>query len=112
MCNSLIFDLKQHGFRRQHREEKHVEQGEDRKVMQGLSTVVSGVFAEGDETCQRGNERARAADVNAHQQLTKIVGELREQNGGWHVTDELTGQNADKKCTFAQQEVKQVLNHF
>ena len=60
------------------------------------------VLAEGDQTGKRCDQGARAADVDAEQQLTVIIGELGEQNGTGNVADALAGQGTEQKNTLVQ----------
>ena len=55
------------------------------------------IGAEGNQTCQRGDEGAHATDVDAKQKLRIISRELGEENGGGNVADYLTGKNGYQK---------------
>ena len=61
--------------------------------MAGFALIVLAVFPEGNEACQRCNQRTHATDIHAQQQIPVIVGELGQQDGGGHVADTLTGQH-------------------
>ena len=64
---------------------------------------MAGVLAEGDQAGQRGNQRAGAADVHAHQQIGVVAGELAEQDGRGHIADHLAGQDAEQQRAFLHQ---------
>ena len=77
-------------------EKEDVEEGEGDEVAAGLAGVCLGVLAEGDEAGERGDERANAADVDADEQVGVVFRELREQDRGGHVADDLAGKCAEK----------------
>ena len=58
------------------------------------------IGAEGNQTCQRGNEGTHAADVDAKQKLCIISRELGKENGGRNVADHLTGENGNQKSVL------------
>ena len=59
-------------------------------IGQSVSRRLFGVFLKGNQTRERGDERACTADVYAEQELSVIVGKLREQYSRGDVTDYLT----------------------
>ena len=56
--------------------EGKIEDGEAGKVPAGVTRAGTTVFAEGNQACQRGDQRSGTADVNAQEQLAIVVGEL------------------------------------
>ena len=47
------------------------------------------VFAEGDETCEGGDQGTDAADIHADEQVGIVGGKLRQQDRGGYVAYEL-----------------------
>jgi len=92
-------------------QERKVKGREAGDIRAGLARVVRHVLAEGDQTCERGNECAGAADVHAKQQLTVVVGELGEQNGAGDVTDDLAGQGAEDQHAAVEECGKEVADN-
>ena len=97
--------LQNHQFKhREHTQEEEIEQGEHQYIPQHTALVVLGILPESDQTGQRGNQGAHAADVDTHQQLLIILGELAQQNGCGNVTDKLTACRCYKQCAFFKKE--------
>ena len=58
--------LNENHYRRgKNNEESEVQGCEKSEILRGLSLDMGGVLAEGYKTCERGNERSNAADVNS-----------------------------------------------
>ena len=79
-----------------HDEKREVEGGEAGDVGACPAGVMRQVFAEGDQACKRRDEGTGAADVDAQEQFTVVVGELGEQDGAGDVTDGLAGEGTEE----------------
>ena len=64
------------------------------------------IFAERDKTCEGGDERSRAADIDAEKQFSVIFSELRKKHGARHVTDDLAGKSAYEKRIFLKKKAE------
>ena len=73
---------------------------------------MGGVFSEGDKACKRSNQRTCSTDVDAHQKMMIVVGELRQENRRGYVTDALAGKNADKKRAPLKELREKGMNRF
>ena len=60
------------------------------------------IFPEGNETCQRGYQRPRAAHVDADQKPPGILREAAEENGGRNIADDLAGEGGDQHGPVGQ----------
>ena len=69
---------------------------------------MGGIFPEGDQACQGGDEGTGTADVHAQEEGGVIGGELGQEDGRGHVTDDLAGQDADKQGILSHQGRKQL----
>ena len=78
-----------------HDEEREVEGREAGDIGACFAGVMRQVFAEGDQACERRDEGAGAADVDAQEQFTVVFGELGEQDGAGDVTDDLAGEGTE-----------------
>lgn len=96
----------------QHYEEDCIQQREQPEVLLALAGAEQLELAVGDQACQRRNQRARAADVDAEQQLAVVVREPREQDRRRHVADELAGERGDEQRALRKPAGEQVMQHF
>jgi len=102
------FSLYKRADRNQDCKKSEIEEREGDDIALGRFGVVRGVLAEGDEAGKRGDEGARAADVDAQQQLAVAFGELRQEHRRGHVTDKLTGKGAYDQLVLCQQSSEQL----
>ena len=58
------------------------------------------IFTEGNQTCQGCYQSSHAPDIDAHQQISIIFGELGQKYGWGNITDELTGYYAENQGVF------------
>ena len=105
-----FFLLYKEAENQKHDEEREVEGGEAGDVGACSAGVMRHVFAEGDQACERRDEGAGAADVDAQQQFTVVIGELGEQDGAGDVTDDLAGEGTEDQYA-ALQEAGEKLTH-
>lgn len=54
------------------------------------------VEAQGDQTRQGGDRRAKSADIGADEQACGVAGESREHDRGGDVADDLAGKGGDE----------------
>ena len=98
---SLLHEQENHGG--QDDQKSKVQGGKQPEIFQCFALNVRGILTEGDQACQRGDQRADTADVYAQQKVAVIRGEFRQQNGGGDVADDLTGKDARQERAFFQQ---------
>ena len=98
-----------HTKHRQNGKKPEVEGREFRQVRAGFSGIVGGELAEGDQTCEGGNDGSRATDIHAQKKSGIVSGKLGKQNGGGNVADDLAGKCADQQCVLFQQRGKQII---
>ena len=62
-----------------------------------------GILAECNKTCQRCDQTAHTANVDANQQLRVVACELGQQDRRGNVTDKLAGEDTEQQGAFLHQ---------
>ena len=96
---------------RQDNEKCEIKGGKQQDVIAGFSFVVLGVFPEGNQTGQGGNQRAHATDVDAQEKMLVIVCKLGQQDRRGDIADDLAGQHGNQQGVFLQQEREEGTDH-
>ena len=103
----------------QHREKREIESREARdeaarRLARQFGTAPERsthgtILVERDEAGQRCHQRARAADVHAHEQRLVAVCKMRQQHGGGDVADDLAGTGGHEQGALAHPEREEAL---
>lgn len=75
---------------RQYYKKRKIEQGKFFNIGACFSGIMLDIFPEGDQACQRGDQRSDPTDINAHEQFRIVPGKLRQQYCRRDIADDLT----------------------
>ena len=89
--------------------EDDIAYGEHQQILNGADIFFLQEF-EGNQAGHGGNKCAEAAQINADQQVCRIIGEAGEQNGGGHIGEYLAGQNRGDDLVAADRPVEKIRN--